>query len=75
MLEIVTSDEAAIKHPNGATRRIGLRPEFRDRKNWKVVAFRADPSAPVGIRRLSTSSVRRRSSVWSFSPLRSKQAT
>ncbi len=48
MLEIVTSDEAAIKHPNGATRRIGLRPEFRDRKNWKVVAFRADPSAPGG---------------------------
>src|SRR5436190_1162699 len=48
MLEFVTSDEAAIKHPDGATRRIGLLPEFRDRKTWKVVAFRADPSAPGG---------------------------
>ena len=46
MLAIVTSDAAAIKHPSGATHRIGLRPEFRDRKMWKVVAFRADPSAP-----------------------------
>ncbi len=43
-----SSDDATIKHPNGTTRRIGLRPEFRDRKNWKVVAFRADPSAPGG---------------------------
>ncbi len=48
MLEIVTSDDAEIKHPNGASRRISLLPEFRDRKNWKVVGFRADPSAPGG---------------------------
>ncbi len=48
MLEIVTSDDAEIKHPNGASRRITLLPEFRDRKNWKIVAFRADPSAPGG---------------------------
>jgi hypothetical protein len=48
MLEIVTSDEAEIKHPGGASRRIALLPAFRNRKNWKVVAFRADPSAPGG---------------------------
>ena len=48
MLEIVTSDDAEIKHPSGASRRIALLPEFRDRKNWKVVGFRADPSAPGG---------------------------
>ena len=48
MLEIVTSDAAEIKHPSGATHRIALLPEFHDRKNWKVVAFRADPSAPGG---------------------------
>ena len=48
MLEIVTSEDAEIKHPGGAARRIALLPAFRDRKNWKVVAFRADPSAPGG---------------------------
>jgi len=48
MLAIVTSDAAAIQHPNGVTRKIALRPEFSDRKTWKVVAFRADPSAPGG---------------------------
>ena len=61
MLAIVTSDAAAIKHPSGATHRIGLRPEFRDRKMWKVVAFRADPSAPRRTKRSWTSSVRLRS--------------
>ena len=48
MLDIVTSDAAAITHPSGKTRRIALLPAFRDRKTWKVVAFRADPSAPGG---------------------------
>ena len=48
MLDIVTSNDAAITHPSGKSRRIALLPEFRDRKTWKVVAFRADPSAPGG---------------------------
>ena len=46
MVAIVTSNATAIKHPSGAMHRITFRPEFRDRKTWKVVAFRADPSAP-----------------------------
>src|SRR5207302_1016859 len=41
VLDLVTGDAATIQHPGGATRKIGLLPEFRDRHNWKVVAFRA----------------------------------
>ena len=48
MLELVTGEKATLKHPKGATRKIGLTPEIRDRHNWKVVSFRADPGAPGG---------------------------
>ncbi|HEY2159012.1 MAG TPA: di-heme-cytochrome C peroxidase [Isosphaeraceae bacterium] len=48
ILDLLTGDSATIKHPGGATRKIGLLPEFRDRHNWKIVAFRADPGAPGG---------------------------
>jgi hypothetical protein len=54
ILDLVTGDAATIKHPAGATRKIGLLPEFRDRHNWKVVAFRADPAAPGGHQEILT---------------------
>jgi hypothetical protein len=48
LLELAESTDAAVKHPNGTTRKIALKPEIRDRKNWKVAGIRIDGGAPGG---------------------------
>jgi hypothetical protein len=47
LLAIIDSNASAVK-VSGTSRKIGLLPEFRDRKSWKIAGLRFDPTAPGG---------------------------
>jgi hypothetical protein len=46
LVMVADSGQAAVRVSDAATRRIGLRPAFRQRSTWKIAAFRVDPAAP-----------------------------
>lgn len=47
-LAIIDSDASAVKVSASTSRKIGLLPEFRNKKAWKIAGVRFDPTAPGG---------------------------
>ncbi|MEZ6032001.1 MAG: hypothetical protein R3C17_02845 [Planctomycetaceae bacterium] len=52
LLAIIDSNASAVKVSANTSRKIGLLPEFRNNKAWKIAAVRIDPTAPGGDEKL-----------------------
>jgi len=46
LLAIVDSEASSVRVSDSVSRKIGLSAELRSKTNWKLVAFRIDPTAP-----------------------------